>query len=130
MSTMNPTTAEELGRHIRETREAQQLSTRALAEKASVNQATIVRIERGEFAWSKPEVMSRIAEALGLSASELFARADVLRPADLPSLAPYLRTKYRDLPDDDVDRIEAYVARLASKHGINLRGPAPGQDES
>ena len=67
---------------------------------------------------------------VGLTLADVYAMADYAVPDDLPSFRPYLRTKYRDLPADDVEAIERYAARLAKKHGINLDGPAPGEDES
>lgn len=51
------------------------------------------------------------------------------RSLGLPSFVPYLRSKYRGLPDEAVDSIEKYVARLAKKHGVAIDGPAPGEDE-
>ncbi len=35
-----------------------------------------------------------------------------------------------DLPDEAVAQIEQYAKYLASEHGVDLDGPAPGQDET
>ena len=68
--------------------------------------------------------------ATTLTLADVYAMADYAVPGDLPSFMPYLRTKYRKLPVEDVEKIQAYAARLARKHGIDLTGPAPGEDES
>ncbi len=121
--------AKRLGQHLRDAREALKLSSRALAERAGVTDATIVRIELGEFAAPSPDKLARMANALGLPLEDVYALADYAAPRQLPNLSPYLRTKYRDLPDETAAQIEAYAQRLAKKHGVDLRGPAPGEDE-
>jgi transcriptional regulator with XRE-family HTH domain len=94
-----------------------------------VPDSTIIRIEQGVIAAPKPDKLSKIARALGLSLAEVYARADYTVPNDLPTLRPYLRAKYRDLPPEAVEQIEAYADRLARRHGVNLAGPSPGEDE-
>jgi transcriptional regulator with XRE-family HTH domain len=73
---------------------------------------------------------SRIAEALGVPLADMYAIAGYDSPGELPTLKPYLRTKYRRLPAEAADQLEAYAERLAKKHGVDLSGPAPGEDES
>ena len=91
---------------------------------------TVLRFEQGAFAAPAPDKLARLAAALGLTLADVYALADYAVPNDLPSFTPYLRTKYRDLPKDDIAAIERYAANLARKHGVNLSGPAPGEDES
>lgn len=105
------------------------MSTRQLSAIAGVNDATIVRIEQGQFAAPSPEKLARLTEALGLKLADVFARAEYVAPSELPSFAPYLRSKYRDLPTGAVDELERFLQRLAKRHGIALEGPAPGEDE-
>lgn|GEM_PF-654060 len=126
---MEPDQAVELGQMLRERREALGLSTRQLSARTGVNDVTISRIERGEFAAPRPDKLTRLAEALGLSAADVFAMADYVTPTELPSFTPYLRTKYRDLPAEAIAEIEQYAQRLANEHGVALAGPAPGEDE-
>jgi transcriptional regulator with XRE-family HTH domain len=111
-------------------REELGLSSRQLGELAGMDGVTILRFEEGAFAAPRPDKLARVAQELGLTLADVYAMADYAVPDDLPSFRPYLRTKYRDLPADDVEAIERYAARLAKKHGINLDGPAPGEDES
>ena len=127
---MEPEQAKRLGQHLRKRREGLGWSTRDLAERAAVNYATITRIENGDFAAPRPDKLSRIAEALELELADVFAMADYVVPANLPTLAPYLRAKYGDMPDDALEQIERYATRLARKHGMTMEGPAPGEDES
>lgn len=127
---MEPEQAKRLGTYLREARQAKGLSARQLGDLTDINDATIVRFENGSFTAPAPDKLARIAEALDLSIADVFALAEYASPSELPSFTPYLRTKYRDLPDDAVEQIEKYVARLAKKHGVTLEGPAPGEDES
>lgn len=127
---MEPEQAKRLGTYLREARRAKGLSARQLGDLTDINDATIVRFENGSFTAPAPDKLARIAEALDLLIADVFALAEYASPSELPSFTPYLRTKSRDLPDDAVEQIEKYVARLAKKHGVTLEGPAPGEDES
>lgn len=127
---MDEDQAKALGKVLRQRREECGLSLRQLSKRVSIPDATIVRIEQGAFSAPAPDKLARLADSLGLKLADVFALADYAAPTQLPTLKPYLRTKYRDLPADDVEAIERYAARLAKKHGIDLAGPAPGEDES
>lgn len=126
---MNPRQAKKLGAHIRTAREATGLSQKRLGEAVGVPNSTILRLERGDNLTPRPDLLSDIADVLGISLADLFALADYAAPRELPNLTPYLRTKYRDLAEADVKAISAYAARLARVRGVDLNGPAPGEDE-
>jgi len=121
--------AKRLGELLRQKREAVGLSSRALGKLTGVDPVTIQRFEVGFIAVPSPDKLARIAEALGLTLADVYAHAGYAVPSDLPSFTPYLRTKYRDLPNEDVEAIERYAQKLAKKHGVRLTGPAPGEDE-
>jgi transcriptional regulator with XRE-family HTH domain len=127
---MDDQQAKALGALLKQKREELGLSSRQLGELAGMDGVTILRFEEGAFAAPRPDKLARVAQALGLTLADVYAMADYAVPDDLPSFRPYLRTKYRNLPADDVEAIERYAARLAKKHGIKLDGPAPGEDES
>ncbi len=127
---MNDDQAKTLGATLRIAREALGLSTRQLSERSGVDQAAVVRLENGTFTTPSPDKLARVTEALGLNLADVYTLAGYTVPSDLPSFKPYLRTKYGTLPQDEIDKIEAYAARLARKHGISLNGPAPGEDEA
>lgn len=126
---MNPKQAKALGRFLKEHRAALGLSTRALAARCDVDMATIVRLEQGAFAEPRPDTLRTVAEALGVSLADIFAMADYAIPTDLPAFAPYLRSKYRDLPAPAVEELERSFKRITKRHGFDPAGPALGEDE-
>jgi transcriptional regulator with XRE-family HTH domain len=126
---MDQEQARELGRRLRQQREALDLSIRELAARTGVNHSTVVRLEQGAIDAPAPDKLSRIAEALQLSLADIFALAEYSVPADLPSFRPYLRSKYRGLPTSAVQELERSFQRIARRHGLDLDGPAPGEDE-
>ncbi len=71
-----------------------------------------------------------IADVLQIPLTNLLAESRVLRGSDLPTLQPYLRTKFKDMPEDALREIEEHFRGVALRHGINITtGPAPGEDE-
>src|SRR5689334_22140088 len=116
---MNEDQARKLGSFLRARRLARQLSTHELAELAGVNQTTIVRLEQGAYLEPSIDKLRTIAQALGLNVSNLLAMATYVVPDDLPHFAPYLRTKYRDLPAPAVSELERSFRRIAKKHGFD-----------
>jgi len=127
---MDQKQARALGEYLRSARQAKGLSSRALARATGIDDATIVRIEQGAFGAPRPDKLRAIAEALDLPLSDVFALADYVVPAELPSFTPYLRAKYRELPESAVVEMEHYFAKLAARHGYLPEGPAPGEDET
>jgi transcriptional regulator with XRE-family HTH domain len=127
---MNPRQAKKLGTFIRDARQAAGLTQMALGEQVGVPNSTILRLERGENLTPRPDLLSDIADVLRIDLADLFALADYAAPSGLPNLAPYLRTKYRDLTASDVKAISTYAANLAKQRGVDLNGPAPGEDET
>jgi len=69
--------SEPLGEFIRLQRGMAQLSLRQLAELANVSNAYLSQVERGLYRPSA-QVLKGVAEALHLSAEELYARAGLL----------------------------------------------------
>lgn len=127
---MEPKQAERLGKVLRRAREQLDLSTREVAERAGLPQSTIVRLEQGHFLAPRAEKLAAIAEALGLNPADVLALAKYPTLSVMPSPALYLRTKYRHLPDDQLDAIARDVTRTLKRHGIDAEeGPAPGEDE-
>jgi len=127
---MDQEQARRLGAHIREARVAKELSSRELARRVGVNDATIVRIEQGAFESPRPHTLAAIAGELSIPLSDVFALADYVVPDELPTFQPYLRAKYGDLPPEAMAELEASFANIAKRHGYDGKGPAPGQDET
>ena len=117
---MKPEQSQQLGQLLKARREECGLSMRRLAQAAEMDQATITRLEVGDIIAPRPDKLSRIAHVLGISGADVFAMADYTVPSDLPTLRPYLQAKYRSLLDEDLDRIEAFVGRIAKRRGFDL----------
>lgn len=126
---MEPRQAKKLGQHLREAREKLGISARALARRTELSDSSIVRIEQGAFLEPTPDTLSRIAEALEINLADLYVMADYPMPSELPSMKLYLRSKYGNLSASDVRAISDYADSIAGKRGVNLDGPAPGEDE-
>ena len=127
---MDDEQAKNLGKVLKDRREALGLSLRQLGELCGFPWVTLFRFEQGAYAAPAPDKLARVASELGLTLADVYALADYAVPNDLPSFKPYLRTKYRNLPADEIEKIEAYAAKLAKKYGVSLDGPAPGEDET
>lgn len=124
---MNSEQAHKLGEILKTRRDELGLSTYKLAGTAGIDQATVVRLENGAFTAPRPDKLARVAEALDLSAADLFAMAGYTTPHDLPALPAYLHVKYCDLPQVDLDSIEAFVADVAARRAVDLnRSPDQG----
>lgn len=122
--------AEEFGNYLAQARVAKGLSGRQLAENLDMHHGTLARIEKGDFAAPAPDKLAAIAEALDLTVADVFARAGYASTKDLPSVTPYMRTKFKGLPEDAAAQIEKYARSIAAQHGIVSDGPADGEDEA
>lgn len=105
------------------------MTGRELARQIGTDTAYLVRLERGEYRSPRPDILANVATALDVPMSDLYAIAGYIAPTELPSLTPYLRTKYRQLSDDALDSVDAYLQHIADNEGVNLNGPAPEEDE-
>jgi len=124
---MNESQANALGAMLRERRNALGLSTYAVKDTTGIPSTTISRIETGSFKAPRPDKLAKIAEALGLSAGELFARAGYLVASDLPEYATYLQTKHPELPMWAIERLQDLLAELLELHQPSL---VPAIEES
>jgi len=124
---LNPQQAKELGRRLSARREELGLTVRDVERLAGVDDATVVRLEKGAVADPKPATVRAICEALDLVVADVYPVADY--PGSLPTFRPYLRTKYRGLPTEAVEQLDRIFRRLAVRHGLDPAGPAPGEDE-
>jgi transcriptional regulator with XRE-family HTH domain len=97
----------QLGRFVCRLRKRERLSLRTLAERAEVDPTWIWRLERGEYASPDPRLLVRLADAFGIDVTDLFAEAGFATSGALPSLQPYLRTRY-NLPEPAVREVSAF----------------------
>ncbi len=122
--------AAELGAILRNKRKKLGLSTYRLGALVDTNQATIIRLEQGQFSAPRPDKLARIAKALGLSLADLFARAGYLVPDDLPSFETYLFAKYHELPKAAITELVQCFEAFAKRHGVNTDEPLPQTEGS
>ncbi|BCT76448.1 hypothetical protein SCMU_22900 [Sinomonas cyclohexanicum] len=115
---------------IRSQREKLGLSASEVARQAGVAKGTITRLELGQISNPRMDNLRAIADVLDIPLTELLAESSLLRDSDLPALAPYLRTKFKDMPEGALKEINDHFREVAKRHGIHLNnGPAPGEDE-
>src|SRR5487761_1170644 len=100
-----------LGRVIREARESKGLSTRKLAEAIGTTHSYIHKVEAGWFQTISPENIQALARELDLDPQDLFALAGYRVPEGLPTLVPYMRTKYDEDEEDDDEQPSASRGR-------------------
>ena len=124
---MTPDEAQRLADLLRAKRQELRLTAREVARRANVDVGTVTRIEAGQILSPRPDNLIAIGEVLGIRAADLFATTDWLPSKELPTFRPYMRAKYRELPDEALSEMEAFLAQLADKYGV--RGPAEGEDE-
>ena len=121
-----------LAKLIRSRREQTGMSAAELARRADTNKSTITRLESGQVPNPRPETLKAVAVALNLPVSDLLASADYFNRGDLPSMTPYLRSRYGYLSDSAQAEIDAAFRDITARHGYNPdgRGPADGEDET
>lgn len=117
---MPPITNPELGKAMREAREAKGISQRQLGKLSGVDYSSISRMERGEFASPDPVKLQKLARLLDVDLEEFYALAGYLMPEGLPELVPYMRAKY-DLPGEAAEELQRYFARLQKRYGGQAR---------
>jgi len=127
---MNQCQARRLGEWLRERRHEVGIGTTELAKRTGINDATITRLEQGAIASPDPHKLRLISHELDLKLADVYAMAGYAAPTDLPSFQPYLRRKYRDLPDDAIEDLEQAFKRIVKKHGFEPDGPRNGEDET
>ena len=116
---MDEQQAKKLGTMLRQRRHALGLSVYAIKDATGIPSTTISRIETGSFKAPRPDKLARIAQALGLSAGELFAQAGYLVATDLPEYSTYLRTKRPDLPESAIKGLHDHFMTILDQHGLS-----------
>lgn len=124
---MNNRQSNELGVYLRQQREAKGVSTRQLASEVGVDMAQIIRLEQGSVASPRADVLGRVAECLDVPVADVLTLAGYPTTKALPSLRPYMRATYRELPPEAVDEIEAFIKEIARQHVAE--GPSGDEDE-
>ena len=87
-----------LGKQLKEVRSRLGLSAREVGDRSGMADSNVLRLEQGNIANPRPETLKSLADALDLDLADLYTAAGYVQPTSLPSFAPYLRSKYADLP--------------------------------
>lgn len=119
-----------LGKLLKSARDKLGYSAREVGDRSGMADSNVLRLEQGAIANPRPETLRSLADVLQLELADLYATAGYVQPTGLPSLAPYLRSKYADLPASAQREIEVSFAKIAAKHGYDPNGPKPGEDEN
>ncbi len=128
---MNKTHSLYLGEYLSARRHELGLSTHEVARRSGVNQAQVSRIEQGVARNPNPDTLVGIAKALELETADVWTAAGYSNAIDLPSPMPYLRAKYRDLPEAQLRALSRDVSDALRRQGIDPSGrPKPGEDET
>jgi len=123
MEGVMPTQHQQLAALVRKLRLEAGLSIKDLEASSGVSRAGISRIERGEKKLPTPGTLNRLAEGLGIDASELFQAAGYTTSGAeaLPALSPYLRAKYGHLPAAARQELADYLERLEAEYGSKAK---------
>ena len=110
-----------LGEQLRRAREQQGLSLYALAQQSGVTRSLIWKLEQGQVNDPRPETVSKVAQALGLSLTDLYTEAGYANVEQLPTLRRYLRAKYGHLPAAKRNEVARYFEQLEQEYGSAKR---------
>ena len=100
---------------LRRKREALGLSATQVARRANLDPGTVTRIELEQINEPTPASLKAIAGVLDIPVSDLFVVADWIPKEELPSLLPYLRSKYADLPEQVAAELENLMIRVLER---------------
>lgn len=107
---------DEFAAFIAAQRQSLGLTLEQVAEATGVSRSNVHYWESGKGV-PVPTALGRLAEALDLTAQDLFTLAGYTDPTELPTVAPYLRAKYSHLPDAAVAEAEKFFRDLESRYG-------------
>jgi transcriptional regulator with XRE-family HTH domain len=103
-----------LGEYVRSRRHAKFLSLAQAERRSGVDATYWSKLELGEYKSPNPRYLVAIAHALDLPVEELYGLAGYYLPGQLPSFAPYLRSRYH-LSDPEVDELNRLFDRISAE---------------
>ena len=101
-----------LGHYLEQAREAAGMSHRQLAAASGVHPSSVNRLLKDEVDEPSPEHLVSLAEALDVSASDLFVLAGLPIPKELPSVDVMLRAEY-GLSEEGLKEAKRQIAAIA-----------------
>jgi hypothetical protein len=89
-------------------------------------------VEQGKIVKPTLDTLLALSELYGTDPMTLIEAAGYkLRKPTLPDFKPYLRQKYRHLPEDAKDEIADAFQRITAKYGVSqMAGPINDEDEA
>jgi transcriptional regulator with XRE-family HTH domain len=126
---MKKEAARRFGEYVRRLREEKGFSMRGLASEADIDSGALTRLEHGRVHSPQPDTLKALAAALEVPLADMFAMAGYTVPSELPSISPYLRARYGQLPEEAIVEASDYVERLIEKHGLDPGEPGDLREE-
>ena len=121
-----------LGEILQAARAETGLSLQQVAEQVGLSKGGISRVEQGKIVKPTLDTLLALSELYGTDPMRLIEAAGYkLKKPTLPDFKPYLRQKYRHLPQDAKDELADAFQRITEKYGVSQQsGPANGEDEA
>jgi len=113
---MTPEQTARLIGQLRQKREKAGLSINEVARRAKVDPGTAWRIEQGMIPTPRAESLIAIGKVLDIPPADLFATVGWLTTDELPTIGPYLRAKYDQLPDAAIEDIKQHVTAVLQRY--------------
>lgn len=130
MSRQKGATSSQFSEFIRSRRQELGLSLGQLEQRTGLHNSRLSRWERGLEMPDRPERLAALAQGLEVPTADLYAVTGIDLPEELPTLRPYLRSKYgAALPEAALSEIAHYSDQVAARYGVTT-GPNIGEDES
>lgn len=104
-----------LAERLREERTKKGLSLRQVASEAGVDDSNLSKIENGAVTKPSTETLQALSQFYAVPLEDLYSLAGYAAPTELPSLGPYLRSKY-DLSPEAAQEITAYFDFVKQKY--------------
>lgn len=118
----NEPAEESLGKFLKRARLDAGISFGQLSVTTGIARSQLHRIENDQVKKVNPAQLAVLAESLDLSLYRLYEAAGypIQNQSALPNLGNDLEAKLSWLPPEAVERLDAYVDKLVSEHGITL----------
>ncbi|QGH68678.1 helix-turn-helix domain-containing protein [Pseudactinotalea sp. HY158] len=119
------------GTILKTARNQQGRSMQQVADEVGITKSLLGAWELDQVAQPDPSRLTRLAGVLGIEANQLLKAAGYELDAALPTMKPYLRSKYKHLPPEARAEIQSAFDRISAKYGSSPDGSGPldGQDE-
>jgi transcriptional regulator with XRE-family HTH domain len=107
--------ANRIGRLFATARRNKGWSLRQLSNETGISHTWLLKLERGVYLNPAPELLIRLADALGVDPERIERIVKGQMADSLPGVRTYFRAKY-DLSQEDIDQIERTVKDLQRNH--------------